>query len=98
MMMVMGFSPELTQVTYRVGDSITNIITPLMPYLPVIIVFAQRYDKDAGMGTIIATMLPYSVVFGLFWTILLLGWHVAGLPLGPGAAPLYELATGAASP
>ncbi len=91
MLMQMGFSPELTQVTYRVGDSITNIITPLMPYLPIIIVFAQKYDKKAGMGTIIAAMIPYSVVFGIFWTIVLLIWFFTGIPLGPGAATFYAV-------
>lgn len=92
MMMVMGFSPELTQVTYRVGDSVTNIITPLMPYLPIIIVFAQKYDKNAGMGTIIAAMVPYSVAFGIAWTILLVIWFFGGFPLGPAAATFYEAA------
>src|SRR5690606_32938067 len=89
MLMMMGISPEATQATYRVGDSITNIITPLMPYLPVIIVFAQKYDREAGLGTIIAAMLPYSIAFGIFWTILLLAWFGAGIPLGPGAELLY---------
>lgn len=89
MMMMMGFSPELTQVTYRVGDSVTNIITPLMPYLPIIIVFAQKYDKNAGMGTIIAAMLPYSIAFGIFWTIMLMVWYVGGFPLGPAAEIFY---------
>lgn len=95
MMMVMGFSPELTQVTYRVGDSITNIITPLMPYLPIIIVFAQKYDKNAGMGTIIAAMIPYSIAFGIFWTLLLMAWYFGGIPLGPAAETFYEMAAAA---
>jgi aminobenzoyl-glutamate transport protein len=89
MMMMMGFSPELTQVTYRVGDSVTNIITPLMPYLPIIIVFAQKYDKNAGMGTIIAAMIPYSIAFGIFWTIMLMVWYFGGFPLGPAAEIFY---------
>ncbi len=89
MLMMMGFSPELTQAGYRLGDSVTNIITPLMPYLPVIIVFAQKYDKKAGMGTIIAAMVPYSVAFFFVWTIMLLVWYAAGLPLGPGAEMFY---------
>jgi aminobenzoyl-glutamate transport protein len=90
MMMLLGISPETVQVTYRVGDSITNIITPLMPYLPVIIVFAQRYDKEAGLGTLIAAMLPYSIAFAIAWTIMLMGWLWLGLPLGPGAELFYQ--------
>ena len=89
MLMQMGLSPEATQAAYRVGDSVTNIISPLMPYLPIIIVFAQKYDKKAGMGTIIAAMLPYSVAFFLGWVVLLLIWVYAGLPLGPGASTVY---------
>lgn len=86
MLMLMGFSPELTQVTYRVGDSVTNIITPLMPYLPIIIVFAKKYDRNSGLGTIISAMFPYSVAFFIAWTIMLVVWFAFGIPLGPGAA------------
>ncbi|MEZ4461187.1 MAG: AbgT family transporter [bacterium] len=89
MLMQLGFSPEVVQATYRVGDSITNIITPLMPYLPIIIVFAQKYDKKAGMGTILAAMIPYSVFLAIGWTIMLLVWYATGLPLGPGAPMHY---------
>lgn len=89
MLMQMGLSPEATQAAYRVGDSITNIISPLMPYLPIIIVFAQKYDRKAGIGTILASMLPYSIAFLIGWTIMLLFWVYAGLPLGPGAGVLY---------
>ncbi len=89
MLMQLGFSPELTQATYRVGDSITNIITPLMPYLPIIIVFAQKYDKKAGMGTILAAMVPYSVAFFIMWSLLLAGWILFGIDLGPGAPLSY---------
>jgi aminobenzoyl-glutamate transport protein len=92
MMMMMGIAPETVQVTYRVGDSITNIITPLMPYLPIIIVFAQKYDREAGLGTLIAMMLPYSIAFGIAWTIMLVLWMWAGYPLGPGAEFFYEAA------
>jgi aminobenzoyl-glutamate transport protein len=88
MFMLLGFSPELVQAAYRVGDSVTNIITPLMAYFPLIITFARKYDKDTGMGTIIATMLPYSVAFMIAWTILMSIWIKTGLPLGPNA-PLY---------
>jgi len=91
MLMQMGLSPEATQAAYRVGDSITNIISPLMPYLPIIIVFAQKYDRKAGMGTILAAMLPYSIALGIAWIIMLLAWVGLGLPLGPGASAFYAL-------
>jgi aminobenzoyl-glutamate transport protein len=90
MMMMMGLSPETVQVTYRVGDSITNIITPLMPYLPIIIVFAQKYDRKAGLGTLIAAMMPYSIAFGIAWTLMLVVWMWFGIPLGPGAELFYD--------
>ncbi len=89
MLMQMGLSPEATQAAYRVGDSITNIISPLMPYLPIIIVFAQKYDRKAGIGTILASMLPYSIAFLIGWTIMLLFWVYAEIPLGPGASAIY---------
>ncbi len=88
MFMLLGFSPELVQAAYRVGDSVTNIITPLMAYFPLIITFARKYDRDTGMGTIIATMLPYSVAFMVAWTLMMALWIMTGLPLGPNA-PLY---------
>jgi len=96
MMMLMGISPEAVQATYRVGDSITNIITPLMPYLPIIIVFAKKYDRDAGLGTLIAAMLPYSIAFGIAWTIVLGFWIGFDIPLGPGVAGTYTM--GGAAP
>ncbi len=89
MMMEMGFSPEAVQAAYRVGDSITNIITPLMPYLPIIIVFAQKYDKRAGLGTLMSAMLPFSIAFGIVWTIMLAAWIGFDLPLGPGVSATY---------
>ena len=88
MLMLMGYSPELTQAAYRVGDSFTNILTPLLPYFPLIIVFAQRYDKKAGIGSIVAVMLPYSIVFGIVSTLVLAIWIFFGIPLGP-EAPLF---------
>ena len=90
MMYRLGLSPELTQVAYRIGDSTTNIITPLMSYFAMIVVFAKRYDEDAGLGTLISTMLPYSISFIVFWSILLIVWYLLGLPLGPGA-PLFVM-------
>ena len=82
MFMLLGYSPELCQMAYRIGDSCTNIITPMMTYFAVIITFAQSYDKKAGIGTITATMIPYSVVFLVFWTLLMVIWLLAGLPIG----------------
>ena len=82
MFMILGYSPELCQLAYRIGDSCTNIITPMMTYYAVIIMFAQRYDKKAGIGTITATMLPYSVCFLICWTIFMIIWLTIGLPIG----------------
>ena len=93
MFMLLGYSPELTQAGYRIGDSVANIITPLMSYFPLVVAFAQRYDKHAGIGTIMATMLPYSVTFFFLWTLLLIVWYLLGLPLGPGAGIYYTPAT-----
>ncbi len=93
MFMLLGYSPELTQAAYRIGDSVANIITPLMSYFPLVVAFAQRYDKRAGIGTVMATMLPYSVAFFILWTLLLILWYLAGLPLGPGAGIHYQPAT-----
>jgi aminobenzoyl-glutamate transport protein len=85
MLLLTGISPEATQVAYRIGDSSTNIITPLMPYFGVVVAFAQQHDKNIGIGTIIAMMLPYSIAFLLGWSALLLLWMLMGWPLGPGA-------------
>ncbi|MBE5315559.1 MAG: AbgT family transporter [Xanthomonadales bacterium] len=89
MLMKLGVSPDLTQAAYRVGDSSTNIITPLLPYFPLIVVFCQRYVKSAGIGTLVALMLPYSVTLLLVWTSFLLGYWALGLPLGLGATYEY---------
>jgi len=89
MLMQLGLSPELTQAAYRVGDSTTNIITPLMPYFPLVVVFAQRYVKNTGIGTLVSMMLPYSVVFLVTWTVFLLGYWTIGLPLGLQAPYVY---------
>ena len=85
MLMQLGYSPEFIQLAYRVGDSITNPVSPLLTYLALIITFAQKYDKKAGMGTITATMIPYSIFFGIFWIGLVGLWMLLGLPIGPGA-------------
>ncbi|MCL2005504.1 MAG: AbgT family transporter [Planctomycetaceae bacterium] len=86
--MLLGYSPELAQSVYSVGDSVTNVITPLMPYFALIIVYYQKYDKNAGIGTIIATMLPFTILLYVSWTLLLIGWVLLEIPLGPGS-PLY---------
>ena len=82
MLMQLGLSPDLTQAAYRVGDSSTNIITPLMPYFPLVVVFCQRYVKGAGIGTVLSMMLPYAIVFLVVWTGFLLAYWAIGLPLG----------------
>jgi aminobenzoyl-glutamate transport protein len=82
MLMQLGMSPELTQAAYRVGDSSTNIITPMMPYFPLIVVYCQRYVKGTGIGTLIALMLPFSVCFLITWTALLMGFMWLDIPLG----------------
>ena len=92
MFMLLGYSPELCQLVYRIGDSCTNIITPMMTYYAVIIMFAQRYDKKAGIGTITATMLPYSVCFLICWTIFLIIWLTLGLPIGIETSLFYPAA------
>ncbi|MDP4652536.1 MAG: AbgT family transporter, partial [Haliea sp.] len=82
MLMKLGASPDLTQAAYRIGDSTTNIITPLMPYFPLVVVYCQRYIRSAGIGTVTALMLPYSVTFIVLWTLFLLGYWALGIPLG----------------
>ena len=82
MLMTLGISPDLTQAAYRVGDSSTNIITPLMPYFPLVVVYCQRYVKNTGIGTLAAMMLPYSLWFLVSWTAFLLIYYALGLPLG----------------
>jgi aminobenzoyl-glutamate transport protein len=91
MFMLLGYSPELCQLAYRIGDSSTNLITPLMTYFAVIIVFAQKYDKKAGIGTLTATMLPYSLTFLVCWTIFFVLWLTVGLPIGIDANIFYML-------
>jgi aminobenzoyl-glutamate transport protein len=82
MLMQVGLSPELTQAAYRIGDSTSNIVTPLMPYFPLVVVWAQRWSKDTGIGTLAATMLPYSLAFLTTWTALLLLFWGFDVPLG----------------
>jgi len=73
------------QGVFRIGDSATNLISPMMSFFALIVAFVQRYDPKAGIGTVIATMLPYSMAFLVGWMVLLVAWLLLGLPLGPGA-------------
>lgn len=87
MFVELGMTPEYTQLAYRIGDSTTNIISPLMTYFPIIVGFAAKYaekEDEMGVGTIIAMMLPYSIVFLIGWTIMFIAWSYSGLPIGPG--------------
>ncbi len=99
MLMFVGISPELTQAAYRIGDSTTNIITPLNAYLVIILVFMREYAPKGGMGTLVAMMMPYTIVFTIGWCIMLLIWMSLDLPLGPaGTGPLeYTVPTAAAA-
>ncbi|MGL5329639.1 MAG: AbgT family transporter [Peptostreptococcaceae bacterium] len=91
MFLLLGYDPALTQVAYRIGDSITNPLSPLFPYFPMLLAFAKKYDKDIGMGTIISNMIPYSLVFAIGWIILLSIFMSLGLPLGPGGSIYYPM-------
>jgi len=91
MLMLIGYSPEVIQAAYRIGDSVTNIITPMMSYFGLILAFANKYDKDLGIGTIISMMLPYSIFFLIGWVAIFYLWVFGlGLPVGP-EAPTYYL-------
>lgn len=94
MLMFVGISPELTQAAYRIGDSTTNIITPLNAYLVIILVFMQRFAPRSGMGTLISMMMPYTIVFAIVWTIMLLLWMALGLELGPNGPLTYSMTQG----
>ena len=89
MFMLLGFSPELCQLAYRIGDSCTNVITPMMTYYTLILTFVQKYDKKAGIGTLTSTMLPYALGFLLVWTLLFLIWILFDLPIGIGTSLYY---------
>ena len=89
MFMLLGYSPEVTQTAYRVGDSVTNIISPMMSYFALIIAFLQRYEPKAGIGTVVATMIPYSITFFIGWSLLFALWVFLGWDLGPGAGLVY---------
>lgn len=83
MFMLLGYHPAFTQMAYRIGDSVANPLTPLSAYFPLLLVTVQRYDKKAGIGTLMANILPYSIAIGIVWTIILIAWYLLGLPLGP---------------
>ncbi len=89
MFMLLGISPEMTTAAYRMGDSFTNIMTPLMSYFPLILIFARRYDKTFGVGSLLALMLPYALSFAVAGMIMTAGWVFLDLPLGPGAGVHY---------
>lgn len=90
MFMRLGLSPETTQFAYRIGDSSTNIIAPLMPFFVLTVAFFQKYDKKAGIGTVVSTMLPYSMAFLVCWIIFFCVWYLLGIPLGPDSPVLYN--------
>jgi len=97
MLMLLGISPEMATAAYRVGDSATNIITPLMVYFPLILIFCQRWQKDFGLGSLAATMLPYSIGLMVIGIALTIGWVVLDLPLGPGAQVFMDVPVAAAA-
>jgi len=89
MFMMVGIAPELTQCAYRIGDSVTNCITPLNPYMVIMLAFMKNIAPKGGMGTLISTMLPFSIIFSIVWTIMLLIWVGFGIPLGPDGHLVY---------
>ncbi|MFC3120816.1 AbgT family transporter [Agaribacter flavus] len=89
MLMQLGISPDLTQIAYRVGDSSSNIITPLLPYFPLVVIYCQRYVKSTGIGTLLSLMLPYSITILIAWTIFLLLYWSLGIPLGIQSSYVY---------
>ncbi|MGP3560206.1 MULTISPECIES: AbgT family transporter [Geobacillus] len=84
MLMLLDFHPAFIQVAYRIADSATNTITPMNPYLPMMLAYYQRYKKDAGFGTVLSTMLPYAIMFYVAWVVMMLVWYMFDLPIGPG--------------
>jgi len=90
MFMLLGYTPELTQTAYRIGDSTSNIIAPMMSYFALIVAFFERYDRRSGIGTVVATMLPYTIMFMATWAVLLVIWMLLGIPVGPGAGLRLE--------
>jgi len=91
MLMQVGISPELTQAAYRVGDSVSNVITPMNPYMIIILIEVKKYVRGSGLGTVVAMMLPYTIAFLGVWLLLLIIWIGTGLPLGPGGGLSYQM-------
>jgi len=91
MLMQIGISPELTQAAYRVGDSVSNVITPMNPYMIIILMEVKKYVRGSGLGTVVAMMLPYTIAFLIIWLLLLVIWMEIGIPLGPGGGLTYEM-------
>lgn len=89
MLLLLGYNPAVTQMAFRIGDSITNPISPLFPFFPMLITFVRKYDKEAGIGTIVSNMIPYSIVFAIVWALLLVIFIMFNIPLGPGGAIRY---------
>lgn len=89
MLMLLGVAPEVTQAAYRVGDSTTNMITPFMPYFPLILVLARKYRPDFGIGSMMALMLPYTVAFFMTSGIFFAAWYTLDIPFGPGVESVY---------
>ncbi|PTH61938.1 aminobenzoyl-glutamate transporter [Staphylococcus agnetis] len=89
MLLLLGFHPAFTQMIYRVGDSISNPITPMMPYLPLLLTYAQKYDKNMKLGSLIASLMPYTIFLAIFWTAFLIIWYLLGIPVGPGG-PIHH--------
>ncbi|WP_197424254.1 AbgT family transporter, partial [Sphingomonas sp. CCH9-E2] len=94
MFMLLGISPEMTTAAYRMGDSYTNIMTPLMSYFPLILAFARRWDGSFGVGSLLALMLPYALAFMTLGISMVVAWVALDLPLGPGAGVFYAPPTG----
>ena len=76
-------SSAFTQMIYRVGDSITNPITPMMPYMPLVLSYAQKYDKNMKLGSLLSSLMPYTFALGVVWTLFVIAWYLLGIPLGP---------------
>ncbi len=84
LMLRLGVEPQTVLAAYRMGDSPTNVLTPLMPYFALMVVFAARYQRDAGIGTVIALMIPYTLILTVAWLLFFIAWYLIGIPLGPG--------------
>lgn len=90
MLILVGFHPAFTQMLYRIGDSISNPITPMMPYLPLLLSYAQKYDKNMQLGSLISSLMPYTIVLSIVWPLFMIIWYLLGLPLGPGGPLLIK--------